>query len=239
MSKKYKIIFIVFIMLLTLCILCACLPDKIEKVYIYLPTERDEGRFYLGEYNLIGSHGNVVGSSSIVYEVKPGDLNNFLEFFRKCEYYVGDFDVPDTEYTEGKTDYLYVGKNAIWLSNGKFIWICQEYGDKRVRVFKFDRDRIFNEDRDMVASVSRILFSTSERANFDEEYATPFSWSQLCKFFPSERIDEEEKSIAIDCEYMVGDEVLFEGKAKTKIYFNEQNNTITVSSDYVPEGEGV
>ncbi len=238
MRKKTLIsIFIVIICLV--CVLSACIPDKIEKVYIYLPTERDEGRFYLGEYNLIGSHGNVVGSSSIVYEVKPGDLNNFLDFFRKCEYYAGEFDIPDTEYTDGKTDYLYVGKTAIWLSNGKFIWICQEYGDKRVRVFKFDRDRIFNEDRNMVTSVSRILFSTSERAKFDEEYATPFSWSQLCKFFPLERIDEEEKSIAIDCEYMVGDEVLFEGKGKTKIYFNEQNNTITVSSDYVLEGESV
>ena len=61
----------------------------------------------------------------------------------------------------------------------------------------------------------------------------------LFKFFPLERIDEEEKSIEIDCEYKVGNESLFDGRGKTKIYFNEQNNTITVSSDYVPKGESV
>lgn len=237
--KKKTLIFIFIVIVCLVCALSACIPDKIENAYIYLPTERDEGRFYLGEYNLVGSHGNVVGNSSIMYEVKPGDLNNFLDFFRKCEYYAGEFDIPDTEYTAGKTDYLYAGKKAIWLSNGKFIWICQEYGDKRVRVFKFDRDRIFNEDRDMVASVSRILFSTSERVKFNEEYATPFSWSQLCKFFPLERVNEEEKSIAIDCEYDIPPKELSGEKGTTKIYFNEQNNTITVSSDYVPGGEDV
>ena len=109
--RKKTLILIFIVIVCLVCALSACIPDKIEKTYIYLPTERDEGRFYLGEYDLVGSHGNVVGSS-IMYEVKPRDLNNFLDFFRKCEYYASEFDVPDTEYTEDKTDYLYVGKKC-------------------------------------------------------------------------------------------------------------------------------
>lgn len=236
MKTRKNIYFILLILIVLIFILCACLPDKTVETIIYLPTGIGEGHYFIGRYDLTYKSGN---EYKMILEVKSGDLDGLIETFRSSEYFADEFDVPDTEYSEGKTNYLYVGKNAIWLSNGKFIWICQEYGDKRARVLRFDSDRIYNEDRDMVASVSRILFSTSERAKFDEEYATPFSWSQLCKFFPLERIDEEEKSIAIDCEYMVGDEVLFEGKGKTKIYFNEQNNTITVSSNYVPKGESV
>lgn len=237
MSKKYKIILIVFIMLLTLCILCACLPDKAKEEYIFLPRGDGNGSVVIGRYNFTYM---ATKPFSTIYEVKPGEQDGLLDLFRDSQYCIGEFVIPVTQYTESeKSESIYIGQEAIWLTNQNSIWVCQRYGNKRVRVVIFSESRIYNEDNDMVASVSRILFSTSERAKFDEEYATPFSWSQLCKFFPSERVNEEEKFIIIECEYDIPPKELSGEKGTTKIYFNEQNNTITVSSNYVPKGESV
>ena len=76
MSKKYKIIFIVFIMLLTLCILCACLPDKAKEEYISLPRGDGKVSVDIGRYKLTD---RVVRQFNALYEVKPGEQDGLLE----------------------------------------------------------------------------------------------------------------------------------------------------------------
>lgn len=237
MYKLKKTFCIIFLLLFIICIFCACLPDKAEEEYISLPRGDGKGSVDIGRYKLTD---RLVRQFNALYEVKPGEQDGLLDLFRDSQYYIGEFVIPVTQYTESeKSESIYIGQEAIWLTYQNSIWVCQRYGNKRIRVIIFSENRIYNEDKDMRASVSRILFSTSERVKFNEEYATPFSWSQLCKFFPLERVNEEEKSIAIDCEYDIPPKELSGEKGTTKIYFNEQNNTITVSSNYVPKGEGI
>ncbi len=121
----------------------------------------------------------------------------------------------------------------MWLGDGKNIWACQAYGKKRVRVVGFDTWTLFNDDKQVTCDISRVLFASAEYSRaFDVDYQTPFSWSQFKSFYSSDRVNEKEKSIVVDCQYKKGDELFSYGKGKTKLFFNENGNSFNVSSDF-------
>ena len=233
---KNKIIFIVFIAILTVCTLCACIPDRLEEIYIELPHNyygERERPIIIGEYKVARGKRTSVG---IMYETKLGEQEGLLDIYRNSIYYVAEDNLFTIVNSKNLEDEMYLDKSAIWLCDGTSVWVCQAYGNKRVRVARFANKTLDTNDMTVEVKLSCAFLTSVESIMYlDVQYATPFSWTQLKVFFPNDRVNEEEKSIVLDCKYkMESDTWQNNGLGKTKMYFNENDNTIEVSSDYTP-----
>ena len=204
MKNMKKIIFAMFIVALMMSALCACIPEKTQEEIISLKGNYEVSGINIGRYKIV-SINQQINSSSCIYEVRPGEQEGLLNLFKK----------------------------AIWLAKEGNLWVVQSYGQKRVNALLIDYEYIRNEENTLIAGVSKaLLSSSSDSYNFGKDYATPFSWSQLKNFYSQARVNEEEKSILVDCQFQKEGEFLFNGKGITKLFFDEINKTFRVSADY-------
>ncbi|MDE5654993.1 MAG: hypothetical protein K2I46_05225 [Clostridia bacterium] len=232
MKNMKKIIFAMFIVVLMISALCACIPEKTQEEIISLKGNYEVSGINIGRYKIV-SINQQINSSSCIYEVRPGKQEGLLDLFRNNEYFVGEFEVPSCLAFEINSQGIYVGKKAIWLAKEGNLWVVQSYGQKRVNALLIDYEYIRNEENTLIAGVSKaLLSSSSDSYNFGKDYATPFRWSQLKNFYSQARVNEEEKSILVDCQFQKEGEFLFNGKGMTKLFFDEINKTFRVSADY-------
>lgn len=230
--KINKFIIVTFLLIiLTVVVLSAC--DKASEELIELPYY---DKIYLGTFEVTKIKKS--GSDCLLYYVEKGAQDNLLNIFRDSKYFVGEFELYNSPHFEDTDSHLRIGENAIWLAYQGVIWVCQTYGDKCVIVQKMRYDLIRNEKSDFCVYVSKALFMPgTQQYIYDTEYKTPFSWDIFKKFYSTARVNEENKSIKVDCLYYTtsndsGDSNYRKGT--TTLYFNEINNTIWMSSNFTP-----
>ena len=212
--------------------LCACIPEQLQEEIISLNGNYNVSGINIGRYKLV-SINQQFNSSRCIYEVRRDEQEGLLDLFRSSEYFVGEFEVPNCLAFEKNNQGIYVGQKAIWLAKEGNLWVVQAYGQKRVNALLIDYEYIRNADNTLIASISKAFFLSSlDSYNFGIEYATPFSWSQIKSFYSQDQVNEEEKSILVDCQFQKEGEFLFNGKGTTKLFYNEIENTFMVSADY-------
>lgn len=229
MKQTKKLILTLVVLIVLVFALCACVPDKVREDYIAIPNG-DRIPFIVGKYKIVGR--KQVNSYKQTYEVKLGEQEGLLELFRKVRYFVGEFELNESLAFESYTQGMYIGQIAIWLANEGDLWVCQASGEKWVNILLIDFQYIRNEDNTLIAKISEAFYEAGvNKFSFNTQYKTPFSWDLIKKIYSPYKVNEEEKSVLIDCEDAT-DGFLNAKKAQTKLYFNEADNTFWVSDNY-------
>lgn len=224
MVRIKKILLLALLIILTLTMLCACMPDMTKEVDIVL--QDDDGQdIILGKYRVVSKY----GMSEDSYDVRAGELNGLLDIFKSSQYYAGESILQESLY---RTQYTHINlnKNTVWLADEGKIWVCQVDGTKRVVTDYVSSVSIVDYDKEVYLNLSCVLFMRQDsQPVFDKHYKTQFSWGQIKKFYSQTKVNETEKSITVNCHYRENQNI-YDGT--TKIFYNEKDMTFYVSSDF-------
>ena len=171
MKRKKQAILIILTLIIILCVLCACIPDKLNKVEISLIKSGGfKEQLYIGEYAVVSQKRNTNG---VEIEVKKGEQEGLLDLFRKQERFIVEFEVANFAVFENDTQGTFEGQKAIWLKDGEDVWTVRTIGAKRVVVRRIGDVTIRNVENTIVAKVSAAVFATSQASyRFGVEYSS-------------------------------------------------------------------
>lgn len=224
MVRIKKILLLTLLIILTLTMLCACMPDMTKEVDIVL--QDDDGQdIILGKYRVVSKY----GMSEDSYDVRAGELNGLLDIFKSSRYYAGESILQESLY---RTQYTHINlnKNTVWLAYEGKIWVCQVDGTKRVVTDYVSSVSIVDYDKGVYLNLSSVLFMRQDsQPVFDKNYKTQFSWEQIKKFYLQTNVNETEKSITVNCRYRENQNI-YDGT--TKIFYNEKDMAFYVSSAF-------
>jgi len=245
MNNKFKTIIIISILvIIILMYFCACdndfqstfsppsdpVKNQTEEYGIALPV-RDSDSIKIGKFILAGA---VSYRLYCIYEVLPNDFDNFEKLIQSCQYYKGKINIKNLSAIPKMNENVFKENDECdWLSHEGYVWIGKKYANKFYYIAQTNIITI--EGGKFFIYLSKFIFSNNQTPNESGvEYKTDLSWEQLKSIYNVYPINDNERTIDIDC-YIYYNQVSgsdYTTKAYVKLIYNEEKSTIEISKDF-------
>lgn len=221
-KKSLLTISICLIIMITLSLLCACLPDRSVESDISIwfydqPSDYSLGRFKITT-SYYDNHTNYIG-------IKPKDKNDFIKFIKSSNLYGGELIIKDCESNNLLDRHNEkIGSSVYIFASDGYIWLGRFYTNKLFKIMEVPAKCIFILNGDKSILINGLLLSPTDNEEYHQgvEYRTPWNWDELKILFNNSAFDDNNHTIEITYKFYYSPSIT------VQIIYNEENSTICI-----------